>query len=88
MFRPGTEVVLAGREDLPEPLAPWEMEMDLSVFAVLGKGVFGWAWCSWICVVGRTVVPQRLSMATGLALTRVATVARTRVNAVLTMLAV
>jgi hypothetical protein len=64
------------------------MEIDLSVFAVLGKEVSGALCFSWICVDGRMVVPQRLSRVTGEALTRVAIVARARMNAVWTMLAV
>lgn len=64
------------------------MEIDLSVFAVLGKGVFGALCFSWICVDGKMVVPQRFSRVTGEAATRVATVARMRVNTVWTMFAV
>ena len=71
-----------GRGGLLEPLGPWEMEIDLSVFAVLGNEVSGALCFNWICVDGRMVVPQRLSRVTGEALTRVAIVARTRVNAV------
>lgn len=73
---------------LLEPFGPWEMAMDLSVLAVLGKEVSGALCLSWIWWLGRTVVPQRLSRATGEALTRVATAARARVNAVWTMFAV
>jgi hypothetical protein len=66
------------------------MDTDLSVRAVLGKEVPGALCFSWICVVGKIVLPQRLSRAgvIGEARTMVAAVARRRVNAVWTMLAV